>query len=249
MKAGIRATIASLVALLATSTVGCGESAAAPKERPLTFEEATQMAELLYGNYTDSGAQFVVSTVVASGGAQLTLQGEVDWKNHRGITTVSTNLTGATLTGVIWGEQVVFERRPAFDQVLMGIGYGESPLIARAPSMNLRVDQVLAILTGLATEQRDNAQLILQTEGSAFLRDDSLRGRAVHVFRYGTRNIYWVDAETGKMLRLEATSANAGIPTIVDIIERKTVVVPEPPLARVVNVVDIPEIYQSVGQL
>lgn len=207
------------------------------------------MAELLYGNYTDGGAQFVVSTVVASGGAQLNLQGEVDWKNHRGIATVSTNVTNATLTGVIWAESVVLERRPAFDQVLAGLGFGQAPLIARVPNLDLRIDQVLAILSGLASEQRDNAQLILQTEGSAFLRDDSLRGRAAHVYRYGTRNIYWVDSETGEMLRLEATSAKGGLPTVVDIIERKSVTVPEPPSSRVVRASDIGELYQTVGQL
>lgn len=207
------------------------------------------MAELLYSNYTDKGASFVANTVVANGGAQVTVQGDIDWVNHQGTASVSSTSSDATLTGVIWAENVVLERRPTLDQILVGMGLAPDPLIARAPNMNSRLDQLIGVIVGLAAEQRDNAQLILQKEGSAFLRDDVLRGRDVKVVRYGTRNIYWIDSETGRMLRLEATSEGAGLPVVVDILERKPVKVTSPDPARVVAATDISEIYASLGQL
>jgi hypothetical protein len=91
--------------------------------------------------------------------------------------------------------------------------------------------------------------LILQTEGSAYLRDDILRERPVVVVRYGTRNIYWIDAETGDMLRLEATSKEGGLPLVIDLVEHAPVEVPVPEATRVVDSTAIREFYEPLGSL
>jgi len=206
------------------------------------------MADVLYRNYESGGGVFVVSTLTRPGGGQLTVSGEVDWTAHTGWADVTTTEENATLVGVMWDETHVLERRPALDALIQGLGHPGATLISRAPDKERRLDQVIAIVTGLAAEVRDNAQLIMQTEGSAFVRTDTLRGRPVDVLRYGTRNLYWIDAETGDMLRLEATSKDGSIPTVVDILQRGEVDVPEPDTG-VVEASAIDELYSSLEQL
>ena len=254
MTAHLRARVRPLVlgAILAASTVlssACSDDAeTVVSERALTFEEASLMAEVLYRNYEGGGARFVVNTLTAPGGDQLTLQGEIDWLTHTGWADVLTTDQEATITGVWWSDTAVLERRPSIDAVLVGMGYPAAPLIGRPVDLDRRIDQVMAIVTGLAAEQRDNAQLIMQTEGSAFVRDDTLRGRPVLVLRYGTRNLYWIDAETGDMLRLEATSKEGGLPTLVDL-ERAEIEVPTPEASTVIDAAAIAELYEPLGDL
>lgn len=234
---------------LAVAIAACGDDApSAETERPLSFDEASTMADLLFRNYEAGGAVFVVSTLAEPGGAQLTLSGEVDWTTHSGWADVTTTADSATLVGVWWDQTHVLERRPALDALIDGLGHTGATLISRAPDTERRLDQVIAIVTGLAAEVRDNAQLIMQTEGSAFVRTDTLRGRPVEVVRYGTRNLYWIDAETGDMLRLEATSKDGSMPTIVDILQRGAVDVTRPD-GGVVEVAEIEELYSSLEAL
>lgn len=232
--------------LLATTATACATEDARPTtERPLSFEEATALADLLYRNYEGGGGVFVVSTLTRPGGDQLTLSGEVDWVTHTGWADVTTTAQDATIVGVRWDATHVLERRPALDGLLAGLGYSDATLISRAPDTERRIDQVIAIVTGLAAEIRDNAQLIMQTEGSAFLRTDTLRGRPATVVRYGTRNIYWFDAETGDMLRLEATTKDGTLPTVVDILQHGPVTLPDVG-SGVVDATDIGELYSSL---
>lgn len=207
------------------------------------------MAELLFRNLDGGGARFVVNTLTAPGGDQLTLQGEIDWTTHTGWADVATSAASSTITGVWWSDTAVLERRPALDTVLAGMGYPDVSLIARPIDRERRLDQVMAVVTGLAAEQRENAQLIMQTEGSAFVRDDTLRGRPVLVLRYGTRNIYWIDAETGDMLRLEATSEKGGLPLVIDLVEHAEVEVLTPEANQVIDAAMIGELYEPLGAL
>ena len=52
---------------------------------------------------------------------------------------------------------------------------------------------LLAVLTGLAAKNPENSQLILQTEGSSYIRNDVLRDQPVVLLRYGKRSIYWIN--------------------------------------------------------
>jgi len=254
MTASLRTCVRPLVlgAILAATTVlssACSDDAeTVVGERALTFEEASLMAEVLYRNHEGGGARFVVNTLTAPGGDQLTLQGEIDWTTHTGWADVITSAVDASVTGVWWSDTSVLERRPSIDVLLAGIGHPGATLIARPVDLQRRLDQVMAIVTGLAAEQRDNAQLIMQTEGSAFVRNDTLRGRPVLVLRYGTRNLYWIDTETGDMLRLEATSREGGLPTLVDL-ERAEIEVPTPEASTVIDAAAIAELYEPLGDL
>ena len=84
---------------------------------------------------------------------------------------------------------------------------------------NRRLDQLLAVVTGLASETPENAQLIVQAEGSAFIRTDVLREQPVVLLRYGQRSIYWINVESGEMMRFEGVNTTGQFPVIVDILE------------------------------
>lgn len=234
--------VAGLSALLSCGSPPSGESS----ERPLTTREAALLAEVLAKNHRAGGAVFSVMTLDRPGGSTVRLEGRLDWRNHLG----EANLTverGNAPVAIGWRRDVVLERWPQVDAVLLGLGAAESPVIVRPPNTTRRLDQVIAVLVGLAGERPDNAQLVLQTEGSAFLREDELRGRRVSVMRYGARNVYWLDAETGEMLRFEARSLEGDLPILVDVIDHSTANVSLPHESSWVPIDAIAEYYVGLS--
>lgn len=231
------------VGVVAVTLVGCGgDSASDP--RPLSRDQATVMADLLYRNYESGGADFTLSTVAGPGGGTITVSGEVDWTHHRGHASVNSSAPGtAPVTEVWWNEQAVFERRPALDEKLFAEGLALSPAVIGRPVDidHRRMDQLIAILVGLAATQPDNAELIAQAEGSAFLRDDMLRGVNIEVLRYGERTIYWVDKVTGEMVRFEGSDESGQYPVVIDIFDRGEREITSDPNLTMLDISEVPE--------
>jgi len=219
-----RSALTSVIALVvlplfSTLLVACGDDDAmkiSDESRPLTAEEAGTLAQVLYNNYELGGADFVATSVSEPGGSQVYVQGIIDWKTHTGHAGVQTQIPDAQISEVYWQANVVAERRPTFDQILMGRGAPPEPVVVRAPNMNLRLDQMLAVVTGLATQQPENAQLILQNPTAEFVRNDTLWSTDVVVMRYGKRSLYWVDTATGRLMRFEGNNEQGNLPIIVD---------------------------------
>ena len=205
------------LALLVILLTACGGGSTQPKERPLSQDEAAQLAQTMYLNFEKTGASFEVNTVIAPGQGSLRLTGIIDWKNHVGHANVVASQQNATLTEVVWVKSAVAERRPAFDVQLASLGAQAPIFLLRKPNMQKRLDQVISVVMGLATEQPENSQLILQKAGSAFLREDVLAGKPVVVLRYGERNIFWIEKETGLLLRLEGSNSAGTQPIVVDL--------------------------------
>lgn len=229
--------------------VACGgdDGPARPVERPLTVDEASLLASVQFDNYDDGGADFQVATAFLTTNETLNLQGVVDWENHVGYAVASGTGGEAGITEVFWTRSVVLERRPAADALLAGLGYRGVKYFLRAPEPEKRLlDRALAIVTGLASTQRDNPQLIQQKEGSAFLRLDTLRERPASVMRFGERNVYWIDSETNRMLRFEGNAAGGGAPTLVDIINRGKRTVPLPSESEVIATELVAELYDGL---
>lgn len=204
------------------------------------------LAEVLAKNYRSAGAVFAVTTLDRPGGTPVRLDGRLDWANHIG----EANLTvdaGRAPSIIGWRRDVVLERWPAADDVLIGMGAPNAPVIVRPPNLQRRLDQIISILVGLAGERPDNAQLVLQTEGSAFLREDELRGTPVVVMRFGSRNVYWLSAATGEMLRFEARSAEGDLPVIVDVFERGPETITLPDASQWIAVDDVAEVYAGLS--
>jgi len=210
---------------LTCALVACGRDTSA-EPTPLTRDQATVMAEVLFRNHEAGGADFTLATPAGPGGGTITLSGEVDWAGHRGhavvdVSGASISPTEAPLTEIWWDDEQVYERRPALDSIVASVGLAGTASIIRRPAdtERRRVDQLVAIVFGLASEQPENAELIVQQTGSAFVRTDSLRGVDVDVLRYGERTVYWVNRDMGAMVRFEGSDESGRFPVVIDIID------------------------------
>jgi len=238
-----------LAALLVAAAACSSSESPKPTSRPLTFDEATQLASVQYDNYQDEGATFAVATAFVTTDDTLSLEGVIDWKNHIGHAVATAKGMESGIVEVYWTDTMVLERRPAADQLLAGLGYQDAMYFARPPDPSNRLlDRALAIVLGLASTQPDNPQLILQKAGSQFMRTDSLRGVAANVLRYGERNVYWVDATTGRMIRFEGNAESGGAPTLVDVISRGVQTITLPAEGEVVSVDEVRSLYDALVQ-
>jgi len=244
-----RAALVGVLALVAACGGGGSPATTVPTgPQPLNDDQAARLAQSGFLNAQSGGARFEANSAFLVGEPRETvsLVGEVDWKRHVGRALVRTNGADASLTEVYWERDVLLERRPAMDVLVAARGGPEQAWIARSPDPSGRqVDRLVALVMALASEQPDNALLIQQTEGSSFIRADELRGAPVEVLRYGTRNLHWLAAADGNLMRFEGNSAGGTAPTIIDLIERGPVDIPAPPPVDVVAATDMAELYQA----
>jgi hypothetical protein len=198
-----------------------GASGDAGGVEPLTPRQASLLAETLHRNHEATGAAFSLVALDAASGATLTLEGVVDWRGTQGRARVDGYVDAdGPVVEIAWTRDAVAELRPT--QIELLASRGEPPgtfLLRRADPQKHPLDRLVAILTGLATLQPDNAQLILQNPGAGFLRDDVLRGRDVAVMRYSERSVYWVDPASGELMRFEGRDSLGGSPVLVDLLE------------------------------
>jgi hypothetical protein len=223
----------------------CGGNGDSQKNEPtpITNEQATHLAAVQFDNFDIGGAVFEVATTFSSTNDTLYMKGRVDWKRHQGWAQVKAEGTEAGITEVFWNDQVVLERRPALDSTFVQMGLVKAKYVARPPAPAQRqIDRVLAIVFGLASEERDNPLLIQQTDGSSFIREDTLRGEQVEVLRYGMRNQYWLNTENKELMRFEGNSASGTAPIVVDIISRAPQNIPSPLSVEVVRADQISDI-------
>jgi len=189
--------------------------ATADGERPLTLAEADLLAACLFKNYDVGGATFELSATFTISGDTLALAGSIDWKQHIGSATVTATGAEAGVTGVFWAEQEVLESRVGLDRVLSDAGFPAGQWVSRRPDPTGRqIDGLLGLVLGLASEQRDNPQLVQQTETALFVRTDTVRDQPVSVMRYDGSE-FWLDA-TGTILRYNATTSDGNRPVTID---------------------------------
>lgn len=218
-----------LVPLVGLFITACGSSESQLTERPLTLDEASVLSQATFNNYDAGGATFEVNTVTEPGGPQLRLVGAMDWKTHTGAAEVSASIASATLKNVWWQDDGVLELRPQLSEIITSLSSVETPVLLRRPDKSRRLDQVLSIITGLAAEQAENAQLVLQKEGSAYVRRDVLRGKTVDVMRYGKQSIFWIDVESQQCLRFEGMNQLGNQPIVIDFLQHGPQTIRIPP--------------------
>lgn len=229
-----------------------GSGAAAPSTTGaggrLTADQAAAMANVLFDNYDAKGATFTAIAASTVTDERIELQGEIDWATHTGHALVAAIGAEAGVTEVYWRDDAVLERRPAFSDLLVTLSRPPADFVARPPDpVGRDLDRVLAIITGMASQQRDNPLLIQQTDGSTFLREDTLRGANVQVLRYGQRNVYWLDAGSGRLLRFEGNNATGNRPVIIDLIEHGPQTIAGPLVEQVVDVDQVRDIYDAAA--
>jgi hypothetical protein len=210
-----------LTGLTACAPDGAGPEVEAQSPAALSPPQASLLAEALFRNHEATGATFSLVALAQGSGATLTLEGIVDWSGLQGRAHVGGYVDEAgPVDEIAWTHDAVAELRPAQLEILASRGEPPGTYFLRAADPQKHpVDRLVAIVTGLAATQPENAQLILQNPGAAFLRDDVLRGRDVVVLRYSERSIYWIDTSSGELMRFEGRNSVGGSPVIVDILE------------------------------
>lgn len=238
--------VAALV-VLGLFAGACGDDEPDPgAEHPLTFDEAARLADVQFDNLDAGGALFEVASSFLTTGETLTMRGEVDWVAHTGRALVSANGTDTNVAEVYWTEDVVLERIPQLTDLLAARGSPGIEWVARPPETATRqLDRAIALLVALASETRSNPVLLQQEEGSAFLRFDVLRETDVEVLRFGMRNRYWLDVESGDMLRFDGDAEAGGAPIVIDVLDRGPRSIPAPDPATVVDVTVVDELYPA----
>ena len=241
-----RAALATALTALAALGVGCaGDDEPPATDRPLTDAEAAMLANALFANLDGGGAEFAVAVQVGAG-ASINLQGEIDWTTHRGLAQVSTREVEVGVREVFWSDDAVLEARDDLAPLLEQAGLVATPWVVRDPDpVGRQLDQVLAVVTGLAATQRDNPLLVAQEPGSAFLRADTIRGVDAVVLRWGTRGTFWLAADDGRMLRFESDNATRTRPVVVDLLAVRAVTIDGPPAELVTDVADIADVYAA----
>lgn len=231
---------------LVAASVSCGSDEPVSTERPLTFDEATLLAGVQRDNYLDGGAVVEVTSSFLADGSTLSMRAEVDWVEHTGRALVIATGREVGVTEVYWNETTVFERLPVLNDLLVARGQTGVEFVARPPDADGRqIDRAIALLVGLASEAPDNPVLVQQKQGSAFLRDDVLRGESVQVLRFGDRTIYWLDSN-GSMVRFEGNSESLSAPIIIDVIERGAPSFQYPDPGSIILIDAVREMYDAL---
>jgi hypothetical protein len=244
------AVAAAVVVLAACGGGGVADtsSTTVPGPVPLSDDQAARLAQSQFANLQVGGAVFEAHSAFLVGEPRETvsISGEVDWVSHTGRALVRADGRDAGVAEVFWTKGAVFERRPAMDVLVEARGGPAQAWIVRPAEPSARqLDRLIALVAALASEQPDNALLIQQTPGSAFVRDEVLRDVPVEVLRYGNRNLYWLSQADGTMMRFDGNSAGGTAPTIIDIVERRPVELQPPPQADVVTAESLGELYEA----
>jgi hypothetical protein len=142
-------------------------------------------------------------------------------------------------------ESSVLAPRTGLTEALAADGSPPYEYVDRDPDpAGRQLDGLLALVLGLAAEQRDNPQLVQQNASARFVRTDTVHDVPVSVLRYDTAEL-WLDS-TGTMLRYSGTSADGNRPVTIDFTDRAPVSIEPPPTEAVVSYDDIAGVYDAL---
>lgn len=220
-----------LLAFVTSSLVagGCsGTDAATPEQEPtstsqvsgvLSAAQANRLAGVLYENHQAGGAKFTAK-IPFGAAAEFQLDGAIDWTEHVGQATLTTRFANGQpdeKTDLMFTQRAVLDGSiRSYDAELQALGFTGLRWTVRAPApQSIPLDVVLALIMGMASEQRENPLLVRQS-GATLVRSDELAGEPVDVFRYGDRTQYWIGND-GRLRRIEAELAVAEGTTVIDL--------------------------------
>ncbi|MEV7420889.1 hypothetical protein [Streptomyces sp. NPDC089919] len=205
-----------------------------PGPRPVTGEEAQQLALARFSMYERSPAALVARAPMAGGTVEIT--GLVDYRRHRGVGSYRVSGGAAPGAGLVaWDATgLAVARRPS------GAGGGPADPAAVAAAARAVApggwssraytgdpfDVVLRLTVNLGADRPENAQLLAQS-GAEWVGSERLEGRSYGVFggpvrgrgAGGSRLRYWLDP-AGGLRRVEARPAGLPAPLRVDVAPR-----------------------------
>jgi len=215
-RVGWRAVVFGVAALAVLAAGGCskGDEATTPNAAgttvpatsKLTQEQAAELSQVLFKNF-DAGGATVDVVVPYNSTATFRIHAEVDFKDSKGRGTLDTTFTDGRPPE---HQEIAWTDKQA--AITDSDGKWQQRLLepTRYP-----VDQVLALVNGLASETRDNPALLRQGP-SQFLRTETVGTTPVDVYRYGERTTWFVD-DAGALVRLTAEIPSFGGPVSIDL--------------------------------
>ena len=234
-----RRALPLLALALAVSLAACGGEAEAPpattaavapadaEGTPLDQDQAQLLASAQFLNYRNKGAEFAMDVGVEGTGTAFRMAGQMDWDQLIGYATVTPE-DGEPFE-VWWREDIVVQSDPALAALLAAAD--QPPVfVSHAPNPQANpVDKAIAILLELGSTKRDNPLLVQKKAGSAYLGAEEVRGTPTVVLRYGEINRFWIDPETGLMLRFAGDSQARKAPVVVELLthEAQTIYAPQ----------------------
>ena len=232
------AAIAFSVVLVAS----LGACAAPTGPHPITEDEADRLADVLYTTYQDGGASFSLSSLWQDG-TTVQLTGDIDFGGGAGVADLVSTGPDAKVASVAWFQDSMLEYIPSLITLAEQQDVGGFRWVARpVDTTKYRVDAQIAILRALASQVRENAQLLRQN-GATWLREDTLNGTDVDVFQYGISTRYWVEKGTTRLVRFEGNNADGNNPVIIDLSDPGPRSIDLPTLDETVAIQDVAELY------
>jgi len=188
----------------------------------ITREQASVLADVLVKNNDLGGAD--VTATVPYGVATFTMTGTIDWANHLGRVTVSTevstevNAKATTSFDIAFTGDTVYEQVDGLADALAATDRTPAGWVVRSldPSTS-PLDVVLSLLNTSTSIQRDNPVLLI-SNGTTYLGSATLDGvnDGVETDRFESgRTNFWVGHDDGRLYResadLDATDSTAVI--------------------------------------
>jgi hypothetical protein len=204
----------------------------------LSERDAEQLSRVLFENYQAGGAPVQIDADYSSE-LSVSLDGEVDWANHQGAFTVTSTFADGRpqeSVDVIFTQDAVYTSpTPQEATLLAQRGFPGVQWIKRSPEIDSRpLDQVIELTVSLASTRPDNPQLVLQGD-MEFDRQEQVEGRAANVFTSPKDGTYWIDEDSGRLVRFQGTLPGFAGPVVIDIDSARPTAVTLPAPATVVD--------------
>lgn len=241
------------MAACAIAACGGGDGAVDDGERPVDDREAARLAETLFANLESGTADFRLNARLPDG-STLAMTGTVDWAAHEGRASVTaTGLPERPVVEVAWTRSIVLEQIPELSELADELGRTGGDWYARTPDLQARqLDSLIQLVMGLATEQRDNAVLVAQREGTAWLRTDRVPDTDVEVdvMRFGPRTVFWVERDGFRLHRFEGNNREGSRPVVIDLSDHGAARLDMPSGDGVVDAMPLADLYEALtGEL
>lgn len=237
-------TVGLLLAASLIAVSSCSSDGAEPTARPITIDESNLVADALFQNYTFQGADFRLAAQLP-GDTTYVIEGSIDWLDHIGRARVTaTSGIDAAITEVAWTDIAVAERIPELTTLAGTVNQNVDWVERPADPEGREIDSLLAVITAMATAQRENPALLRQA-GVMWLRPDVIGDADVDVYQYSEQTRLWLDEE-GVLVRFESNNSTNTRPVIIDLSEHRLVEVVLPAPEALTPVSDIAELYSAI---